>query len=600
MQKINNTATGLSGQMEQEITQYLTRVVNIGDVFDYSQYKLTRRIFLFENKIYPTGKFDSQGNYKFWFDIITPRIEAEIKNIDFDTKNVLAYSERKNDELPTIITNLRIKEYMRNTGQAEEINSAIEEGSGWGNVVWKKVKKSYERVDLRNFYVINQTARTLDETPVIERHQFTSSDLRKKKGVWNDTNIDLVLSNCKSDTYKSEVAAQTQDTTVPYYEIYERNGDVSVKDLKETQGELPLEGDENRYVFARVIGAGTASKSSTTGPSIPYILYAEELTGKTNSSIYKEYHRSRYKGRWWREGLYELLFDLQVRANMIGNQIALGLEGASRQILGSADKLVIQNVMSDLKNGDIIKTSDLKQIDLRMHAFDQLIADWNRIMAMANEIANSREIVQGDSLPSGTPFRMGALLNQNANKLFDFIREKLAIPFSEIFEEWLIPEMLRDMKAKDVLRLTGDPDMLARLYQLIVDDWYLKNLINIGPHTPEIAVALKEQKLAELKARPQLMMSGIQEVFREYAPHVCVVITGENSTLDADLQTYATFIEMEADPVRRSALIEMMMKKKGVDVAGLPKSEPQLLTQSGSGAPSPMIVRGENKAAVPA
>ena len=600
MQKINNMATGLSGQMEQEITQYLTRVVNIGDVYDYSQYKLTRRIFLFENKIYPTGKFDAQGNYKFWFDIITPRIEAEIKNIDFDTKNVLAYSERKNDELPTIITNLRIKEYMRDTGQAEEINSAIEEGSGWGNVVWKRIKKSYERVDLRNFYVINQTARTLDETPVIERHQFTSADLRKKKGVWNDTNIDLVLSNCKSDTYKSEVAAQTQDTTVPYYEIYERNGDVSLKDLKETRGEQPAEGDENMYVFARVIGAGTASKSSTAGVSIPYLLYAEELKGKSNCDIYKEYHRSRYKGRWWREGLYELLFDLQVRANMIGNQISLGLEGASRQILGSADKLVIQNVMSDLKNGDVIKTSDLKQIDLRMHAFDQLIADWNRVIVMANEIANSREIVQGDSLPSGTPFRMGALLNQNANKLFDFIREKLAIPFSEIFEEWLIPEMLSDMKAKDVLRLTGDPDMLVRLYQLIVDDWYLNNLINIGPHTPDIATALKEQKLAELKARPQLMMSGIQEVFKDYAPNVTVIITGENSTLDADLQTYATFIQMEADPVRRSALIEMMMKKKGVDVAGLPKSEPQALTQSGSGAPSTVVAQGDNKVAVPA
>ena len=593
-------ATGLSGQMEQEITQYLTRVVNIGDVYDYSQYKLTRRIFLFENKIYPTGKFDAQSNYKFWFDIITPRIEAEIKNIDFDTKNVLAYSERKNDELPTIITNLRIKEYMRDTGQAEEINSAIEEGSGWGNVVWKRIKKSYERVDLRNFYVINQTARTLDETPVIERHQFTSADLRKKKGVWNDTNIDLVLSNCKSDTYKSEVAAQTQDTTVPYYEIYERNGDVSLKDLKETRGEQPAEGDENMYVFARVIGAGTASKSSTAGVSIPYLLYAEELKGKSNCDIYKEYHRSRYKGRWWREGLYELLFDLQVRANMIGNQISLGLEGASRQILGSADKLVIQNVMSDLKNGDVIKTSDLKQIDLRMHAFDQLIADWNRVIVMANEIANSREIVQGDSLPSGTPFRMGALLNQNANKLFDFIREKLAIPFSEIFEEWLIPEMLSDMKAKDVLRLTGDPDMLVRLYQLIVDDWYLNNLINIGPHTPDIATALKEQKLAELKARPQLMMSGIQEVFKDYAPNVTVIITGENSTLDADLQTYATFIQMEADPVRRSALIEMMMKKKGVDVAGLPKSEPQALTQSGSGAPSTVVAQGDNKVAVPA
>ena len=63
----------------------------------------------------------------------------------------MAYSDAKIDELPCLIVNLKLKEYLWETCQAEEINSAIEEGSGWGNVVWKKIKEGYERVDLKEF-----------------------------------------------------------------------------------------------------------------------------------------------------------------------------------------------------------------------------------------------------------------------------------------------------------------------------------------------------------------------------------------------------------------------------------------------------------------
>jgi hypothetical protein len=54
-----------------------------------------------------------------------------------------------------------------------------------------------------------------------------------------------------------------------------------------------------------------------------------------------------------------------------------------------------------------------------------------------------------------------------------------------------------------------------------------------------------------------------------------VVIVGENTNKVEELQTLATFIQMEGDPVRRTALIEMVMAKKGIDVAKLPKTPPQ-------------------------
>ena len=458
---------------------------------------------------------------------------------------------------------------MKVTGQGEEINSAIEEGSGWGNVVWKRIKGTYERVDIRNFYVINQTAKTLDETPVIERHQMSSKDLRGKMEVWD--NVKEVLEELKSNTYKSNIESTGNETTVPYYDIYERNGEVCVKDLKEVKGEKVKDGDEDKYVLARVIGAGT--KGDTTGVTIQYILFAEELKGKKMSDIYKEYHRSRYKNRWFREGLYEILFDIQVRANQIGNQIAQGLEFSAKKVLWSPDKLIMQNIVTDLKNGDIVKTQGLQSVDLRMGGMDQLIADWNRNLELRNELANSREIVTGEGT-SGQPFRLGALLNQNANKLFDFIREKFEIPFSQIFEQWIVPECIKDITAQDILLLTGDSEIMERLYKVLVDNWYIENLLSFPPHDDKIAQGIKDEALQNLKARPQLLMTSVKDMFNNFKPRVSVIITGEQISLDADLQTLGSFVQLEMDPVRRSAIVELMARKKGLDFGSLPKTPP--------------------------
>ena len=260
--------TALAVQITNETQSYLTKIIPLGDGIEYSQQRLVRRIKLFESQTYPTGKFDKQNNYKYYYDIISPRVEAEIKNIDFDTKDIEAYSSRKIDAIPNLIVNLKITEWLRENGQAEELNSAIEEGSAWGNVLWKKVGKTYERADLKNVYVINQTAKTVNDTPIIEHHQLTQSDLRKKIGVYE--NVEKVISECASKSYKESSGQTPQETTSPYYNIYERNGEVKLSDLKEKRGEQVHQGDETKYVLARVIAAGVEDTQGI--PTIKFIM----------------------------------------------------------------------------------------------------------------------------------------------------------------------------------------------------------------------------------------------------------------------------------------------------------------------------------------
>lgn len=565
-------------KIEDEIKEFVEGQTEIHDGFNFSQWKLIRRIVLYMNQVYPKGKLDSQGNYKYWFDIISPRIDSEVKNVDFDVKDIRLYSTGDNDDARLHIANAYMRDWLKNTGQSETLNEIVEQGAAWGNVVLKRIRGDYELVDLRNFFVINPTAMTLDDSPVIERHVMTQSQLREKKGVWK--NVEEAIKSCgEKNLATTMTTGVVQNKETPYYEVFERNGEVSTKDLSEAQGKSG--GSDDRYVLAKIVAVGVRKGGGT--PKLMHVLYADKIS----EMPYKEYHRGRFQGRWFRQGLYEVLMDCQTRANEIGNQLARGLEWSSKTIFRSSDKVIASNILTDMNNGDIIRSQDLGQVEVRMQGIDQLIADWNRLMEVADRLANSYEIVTGESLPSGTPFRLGAMLNQNANKLFDFIREKLAITVRDLLEEWVLPELLSSLRQEKVLLLTGDEKWRERYYAMLVEDWYVSNLVALGPHTAEEAAAVKQAQLQALAQNEEVRIKVERKYWENFKPRVRVDITGERVALMAELETLANFIALENDPVRRTALIELAMKKKGIDVDTLPKTPPEMLMQGPQAASAP-------------
>ncbi len=539
-------------KITEEVEQYKNGSYDMLDGYSFSAFKLLRRIGLYKAQVYPKGKLDSQGNYKYWFDVITPRVYSEIKNIDFDTNDIILYSDTKEDTMRLLLANIAMKDYLAKSGEAEKLNEVVEQGSEWGNVVWKKVGKQYKILELNNLMVLNQTAKTLEDSDVIEYECMVSSDLRKKLGVWNKKEVEEILKSGKPEQNKS----------APEFHIYERNGEISEKEYKEAKEEEG--GSEDKYILAKVIVGGTEKGKPTE------ILFCEKIDEKP----YKEYHRSTYCGRWLRMGLYEILMDIQTRANEIGNQIARGLEWSSKTVFRSSDKLIAQNILTDLQNGDIIKSTDLQQVETRMGGLDQLIADWNRLMQMADSLANSYEVVTGENLPARTAFKLAAQQNMNANKLFDFIREKLGIAFKGVIEDWILPDLLRDLKTQKILRLTSDSGALNQYYEALINDWYVRNLLSFPPHDEETGIDIKMKKLQEITKNKEAIVELEKDMWKEFYPRVRVSITGENYALTVELDTLNSFIQLEQDPVRRTALIEMAMAKKGINVASLPKTPP--------------------------
>lgn len=95
----------ISKQISQEIDSFTNNSVDISEGISFSQYKIVKRISLYQNQVYLSGKTDSQGRYKYFYDIVSSRVNSEIKNIDFDTKDVRIYGEPK-DKLATFLSNM--------------------------------------------------------------------------------------------------------------------------------------------------------------------------------------------------------------------------------------------------------------------------------------------------------------------------------------------------------------------------------------------------------------------------------------------------------------------------------------------------------------
>jgi hypothetical protein len=552
-----------------EIHDYLYGTVDIGDGIKFSENKLKRRINFYKNRYQQTGKI-VDGDYQYWYDLMYPLINSEVKNLRIDSKYIMVWSKSPIvDFAPVYIANAKNAEYMEETGRADELAESVEDFAADGNVLFSKALNGYERCDMQNTYIINQSARTVEDTAIIERWVKDANWLKQRKGIYD--HVDEVIKNCGNKFFsRIETNRQANNSQTKFYEIHKRTGILSEKDYLELKGDKT--GSEDRFVFTIVITAGLRKGSNADR----YILLAEDITGDKMTDWYTEAHRGAYKGRWWREGLVELLMDHQTRYNDLTNQIARALDIAMKVVFRSADLITINNARVAIDNGDILRSEDLSQIDLRVHNLDQAISDRNAALQDAQRVANAFEVVTGESLPSGTPFKLGMLQDVNANKLYTHLRKKLAIPYRRVYRNYVLPELVKKLKGEDIIKLTGDGTMLSKFNEIVANSWYWKNILKIGPHAPEQKDLLIKAKVAELSQMDPLI-KNMKEIWEGVLPRLFVTIVGENYNLE-EQQTIINMLNYETDPVRRAFLMDYIYSSRGIPV-------PPAMVQGVQGSP---------------
>jgi hypothetical protein len=577
--------------IKDETHKYLFESVQTSSGELYSEHRLKRRIYTYKSRVYPTGKVNEVGEIEYWFDAIIPRVNAEVKNLRLDSKYFMFWSKNPIGDFAAVyIANASLAEFMERTHRAEELSEATEDFVADGNVLFRKTDKAYEKCDAMNTFLTNTLARTVNETAVIERFYLTQSELRKKDGLF--TNVDAVIEKCANTTLtpSPEFVASSSNKTYPLYELYRRTGEVSEKTLFKAQGKEG--GDDKKFVLARIIVAGLTKGTDTKDE---YVLFAEALSGKMEDH-FKEAHRGPYKGKWWREGLYELLFDQQTAYNELTIEIMRAIPWNTSAILRSNDIQTYNNVRHALTRGSIIKSGDLQQVQINARINDAIVMR-NSILAEMDSIANSYEVVRGVTPASGTPLGTTEMINENSNKLYDFLRKKLAIPYRYAYREFVFPQLVKELSGKDIIRLTGSEHMLEEFRRLIAECWYYKNLAIIGPHGPEVKDAIVEEKMQEMK-RIDPTIKNTKEIWKEITPRIFCTIVGEAYNT-SEVSTIYQLLPLETDPFRRAYMLDYILKSKGIAIPPPPNPAVQQAPAKPNEAPKEPEQKGQLKSPIP-
>jgi len=525
------------------IDKFKSEELEITKGYKFNQYKNIQRINLYLNQRFMEC---SNENAIFW-DLASHRITHFAKNIDLDTKDLMPYGIGETNFVQAWILRIKLKRWLREAGIASLLDDLTDGVAAFGSAVWKIVdnkETTIEEVDLRNLY-FNQTAKRLKDVPVVELHYLTPYEIKRKSDVWDNTDKLLDL-----DTQEGGV-----------YEVWEFWGEV-------------LEDNEARLVHQ--IGYNFGDKE--------IVLFDEEYN--EDDYPYRDFHIGKYRGRWQRVGIVERLYKLQERANTLVNQNAQSTEIASLLLLRASDTEIGANVLEQAVNGQIIKSTDLQQIGIDNRAFATLLNELQTIEAQADKLCLTPDIVQGEALPSGTPFRSLATLANAAKSAFKSIRDRIGNELEEILMDNILPSVVKGWNKEELLEITED-DGDIDIYDKAVKSKMAIEAMLTGNLVDQIML----DQIGE-EADSQLPKIGrkieLPKGFFNFKYGVKFNITGES--YDKQQQNDAMFNALQmvqANPaINNIPLFKQYCENNGISWWKLtPKEQAQVAQQAGAGQP---------------
>lgn len=574
---------------------FLSKQVEIVPGLTVNQYDIVKRVYFYIHNQFESGPNDENGDPKYFYDLVTDRNDQATKNIEFDTKDVYIKSETKGGQLKSWLLRREFVGYAKTSGFGMKLNELADDLPDFGTVVWKKIKNEEGRTDVAQVELINlmndPQAKNLKDGLVIERHLLTQYDIYAKKS-WDSHEVEELINSGQtvsrvgfmetSDANLSQTSNRV-DTTTPYYELYEMWGEIpralyekhKTGGLPRKESELPdvTKGEESKtvtnnnetvYVMAIVGGVQTGKEGC--------VLFCKEVD--RSLFPYKEVHYRRKKGRWLGFGNFEICFPLIEKANELTNRFFASLRIALLHLYQTRDQLHVKNVLTDLLDGDVIVSkSELTVIPTEIRGAVQYQTEMAAIEKKADRLCNSFEIVTGENMPSGTPFKLGAQQLKSATKLFDYIKQNMGLFVESVFNEWLLPDFAKSLTEEHVLELLDDAEDIQTYYnvkrKMFQYDVLKRYILEHSEYPDPAQLSLVGELVKDQFARGPKEIEVEKNYYEDQKYSLKVVITGENDNKKENLETIANLTQVAlANPAglqdpRLMKLVNIVLESSG-------------------------------------
>lgn len=553
-------------QLNKEIQEYNTTSVKLASTndsngFEFSQKDTLNVIEMYHNSKFETGSIDSEGQRKFFLNIVRFRQEVAEKQTDIDVKDFLFVPEVDTDEYGAFFLTKKFREWAKKEDFGKVINELNHDYSKFGTCVAKIVGNTIEKVPLLTL-----------------KNQQDAKDLQTAKFViqeHKDMTLDEIEAYKDWDIEEMNIGWNDKVT------VFERYGRVPLKWFKK-QKDLPIEdGDENKSIDTMAIillNKDEKKKYKDEGN----LLFVEKIDVRP----FREAHWSRVDGRWLGVGEVEKNFENQIFRNMVSNMRRRGLLWASKKIFQSTDTEVARNLVKNVKDGEVLKimpNGQISQVNMTTQGLNEYEAAAREIDDNADKTSFTFEVATGESMPSGTPFRLGVIMANSVNAYYSLKRENLGMLMEDIVYDLLLPLFKKQNKKEHLLSFTADAEGIERLKKDItrvhVRDNVIENILN----EKEVNLDLITNQVTEKMNRDTEWVTVPDNYYDDLAVTVTLVTTGENLNVEKRIETLTnlyTSLAQKGDP-RADKILTKIMSLTGENLDSLVGLEAPVQQQQG-------------------
>jgi len=561
------------------INNYQTVPVTVVENYEWNMFDHINTTVLYLNSQYKTGKDDNKP----FKNILRPILNLAHRAEGFDLKDIEMFVDSQKDYYKSFL----VKKYHSKWARENKIDTLIDEivegYTDFGGVLVKNVNK------VRPEVVPWQRIAFCDQTDVLsgaicEKHNYSPDQLRKMgKKHWKNIEEVILL----SDTEKSTPDGKKKNKTPSkYIEVYELHGTFPNSWLKEYDDEYS-EDDEDysqqMHIVTFYVGQDNQSHC------------IDLYKGKEKEFPYKFVARDAIYGRALGLGGAEELFEPQVWTNYDVIRMKGMLDIASKVIFQTSDQAFARrNKITNLNNGEILTTEDgkpLSQINttpVNMRVFENSVSQWEE---HARVLGAAGEAMMGDSPSAGTPFKLQELVAGEGHALHEYRKGKLAVFLDEIYKDWIIPYIAKEITNGQEFLSELDLDEMQYISEAIANckanEAIIERILNGQPIYPDEVELYKQQVTEDFKkGENRKFIEILADELKDAPLDVRINIVGKQKDLNKITDKLTNiFRVVMANPMvlqapGMSKLFNQIIESSGldpVDFTSFTKPQPQLV-----------------------
>lgn len=529
---------------------------------------------------------DDDTDDRIFFNIVAPRVDAITRFLDIDVKDIRLDEIDPSSEIAIELLNKDFLRYAEKVNLSKDLNDMARSLVTYGSLVLKiDPKGKPEIVDLKNFFIDPTVESVKVSRFTTIKHIMSPKEMRDKvKDGWDAKEVERMIERAgKKSTAErpyEDDGSINQILSSPQVEVYERYGFLPKKMIEGGKSEeevMTLTITANPTDTTTIISSSGLSTTEENGAVLFKSFWNDDVP-------IIDTHYIKTEGRWQGLGVVELLYATQTRQNELANQKRISMEISALHLFQSADKTILNNILTDLRNGDVLRTKVQGSIapivneERNLPAFntEQEVYD-----GQADKLTSANDILLGGDVPSSTPATNVVVQNNNQVLIHLQKRENFANFISTIFiKPFVVPELIKDSNDEHFLRMVSEPEDILKIEEKMVALNFVKEVKRRAIEEGKVLDILEgEDLLSELalelkKSGPNRYTKVLKEYYRERLGDIIVHIDNEKKDIakiaNNTLQFFQLIQNPEAlsDPVNR-LLVTNYGKEIGIDVAKL-------------------------------